>query len=117
MTVEQIVYATVAWAILVAIVYTHSTWDAIKGCYGIWFKKEYWTSYNLVDMLAWMAKGAIIIPGLIFGIQIWWFYFIALITSLALIWASEKKLLPTMVAFNTLWAWIACMVLAQHLVK
>jgi hypothetical protein len=24
--------------------------------------------------------------------------------------------LPTLVGFNTIWAWISCMVLAQHLV-
>ena len=117
MSLDQIILGTVAWAILTGVVYAHCNWSKIKECYSIWFQKEYWTSYNIVDMLAWMAKGAIIIPGLIFGIQIWWLYFIALVTSLALIWASEKKLIPTMVAFNTLWAWIACMVLAQHLVN
>jgi hypothetical protein len=40
-----------------------------------------------------------------------------LATSLTLIWASNKKLLPTLVAFNTMWAWLSLMVLAQHLVK
>jgi hypothetical protein len=25
-------------------------------------------------------------------------------------------LLPTLVGFNTIWAWISCMVLAQHLI-
>jgi hypothetical protein len=25
-------------------------------------------------------------------------------------------LLPTLVGFNTIWVWISCMVLAQHLV-
>jgi hypothetical protein len=29
---------------------------------------------------------------------------------LTLIWASEKKLLPTLVGFNTIWVWISCMV-------
>jgi hypothetical protein len=53
---------------------------------------------------------------LIFGISIWWLYFFTLATSLTLIWASEKKLLPTLVGFNTIWAWISCMVLAQHLI-
>lgn len=116
MTLEQILFATAAWATLIFIVYRHCSWANIRDCYGIWFTREYWTTYNIVDMLAWMAKGAIIIPGLIFGMQIWQLYWIALATSLALIWASERKLLPTMVAFNTLWAWIACMVLSQHLV-
>lgn len=115
MTIEQVLIATVTWAVLTSIVYKHCDFEKIKDCYKIWFTKEYWTNYNTVDMLAWMAKGAIIIPGLIFGVQIWWLYFISLVTSIALIWASEKKLLPTMVAFNTLWVWISCMVLAQHL--
>jgi hypothetical protein len=35
---------------------------------------------------------------------------------MALIWASNCKLLPTLVGFNTLWIWISCMVLAQHLI-
>lgn len=117
MTLEQILWATGSWLLLVGLTYAHVRWENIRNCYSIWFSREYWTSYNTIDMLAWMAKGAIIIPGLIFGVQIWQLYFIALITSLALIWASERKLLPTMVAFNTLWAWIACMVLAQHLVS
>lgn len=116
MTLDQIIWATSVWAVLITIVYVHCNIDKIRDCYNIWFTRDYWTSYNIIDMLAWMAKGAIIIPGLIFGINIWQLYFVALATSLALIWASEKKLLPTMVAFNTLWAWISCMVLAQHLV-
>jgi hypothetical protein len=57
------------------------------------------------------------VPGLIFGIQIWQLYFLTLLTSLTLIWASNKKLLPTLVAFNTLWAWISIMVIAQHTIR
>ena len=116
MTFEQIVAATVAWAILTAIVYTHSRWSKIRDCYQMWFTKEYWTNYNIVEAASWLTKAAIIIPGLIFGIQIWWLYFIALLTSMTLIWASNKKLLPTLVGFNTLWIWLSCMVLAQHLI-
>ena len=88
----------------------------MKECYGMWFKKEYWTDYNLVEFLSWFAKATIIIPGLIFGVSFWWLYFFTLATSLTLIWSSEKKLLPTLVGFNTIWAWISCMVLAQHLI-
>jgi hypothetical protein len=116
MTIEQIIYATVAWAILVSIAYTHSNWNNIRKCYGMWFTKEYWTDYNRVEFASWAAKAIIIVPGLIFGISIWWLYFLTLATSLTLIWASNKKLLPTLVGFNTLWAWISCMVLVQHLV-
>ena len=116
MTVEQIVVATVAWIVLTAIVYTHSRWDKIRDCYQMWFTREYWTNYNIVEAASWLTKATIIVPGLIFGIQIWWLYFIALVTSMTLIWASNKKLLPTLVGFNTLWIWLSCMVLAQHLI-
>ena len=117
MTFTQIILATLVWSILIAIVYHHSTFEKIKSCYGMWFTKEYWTDYNTVEFVSWLAKAIIIVPGLIFGISIWWLYFLTLGTSLTLIWASNKKLLPTLVGFNTLWAWISCMVLAQHLVK
>ena len=115
MTIEQIAAATTVWFVLTAIVYNHSTFTKMKECYGMWFTREYWTNYNTVEFISWLAKAIIIIPGLIFGIQIWQLYFLTLGTSLSLIWASNKKLLPTLVGFNTIWAWISCMVLAQHL--
>lgn len=117
MTTAQVIIATLVWIVLIAIVYKHSTFQKIKECYGMWFTKEYWTDYNTVEFVSWLAKAIIIVPGLIFGISIWWLYFLTLGTSLTLIWASNKKLLPTLVGFNTLWAWISCMVLAQHLLK
>ena len=117
MSLTQILIATGVWAILIGIAYTHSHWDKIRDCYSMWFTKEYWTNYNTVEFASWAAKAVIIVPGLIFGISLWWLYFFTLGTSLALIWASNKKLLPTLVGFNTVWAWISCMVLAQHLVK
>ena len=116
MTIEQIIYAQVAFVILIGIVYSHSKWDKIKECYGMWFTREYWTDYNIVEFASWAAKAIIIVPGLIFGISIWWLFFLTLFTSLTLIWASNKKLLPTLVGFNTIWVWISCMVLAQHLI-
>ncbi len=116
MTLEQIIWAQVVFVVLIGIVYTHSKWDKIRACYGMWFTREYWTDYNIVEFASWAAKAVIIVPGLIFGIQIWWLFFLTLATSLTLIWASNKKLLPTLVGFNTIWVWISCMVLAQHLV-
>jgi hypothetical protein len=117
MTLEQIIAGCLVWVVLIFVVYRHITFDKIKECYAMWFTKEYWVNYNTVEFLSWFAKAVIIVPGLIFGIQIWWLYFLTLATSVTLIWASEKKLLPTLVGFNTLWAWISCMVLAQHLIK
>lgn len=117
MTSYQIIVGCLTSISLLALVYHHISFTKIKECYSLWFTKEYWTDYNTVEFASWAAKACIIVPGLIFGIQIWWLYFFTLATSLTLIWASEKKLLPTLVGFNTIWAWISCMVLAQHLVK
>jgi hypothetical protein len=117
MTLTQILTATLVWAILIAVTYTHSQWSRIIETYGMWFTREYWTDYNRVEFASWLAKAVIIVPSLIFGIQIWQLYFLTLATSVALIWASNKKLLPTLVGFNTLWVWISCMILAQHLVN
>jgi hypothetical protein len=116
MELNQILIATTVFGILLALVYGHITFAKMKECFGMWLTKEYWTDYNIVEFASWTAKATIIVPGLIFGIQIWWLYFFTLATSLTLIWASEKKLLPTIVYFNTIWAWISCMVLAKHLV-
>ena len=116
MNEKQMLAATVVWAVLILISYKHITFDKIKECYGMWFTKKYWTDYNTVEFLSWAAKATIIVPGLIFGITLWWLYFFTLATSLTLIWASNKKALPTLVGFNTIWVWISCMVLAQHLI-
>jgi hypothetical protein len=116
MTTQQILFAIITWAILVGIVYYHSGWQNIKNCYGMWFTRAYWTNYNIIEAASWIAKALIIIPGLIFGIQIWQLYFIALFTSATLIWASNKKLLPTLVGFNTLWIWLSLMVIAQKII-
>ena len=115
MVIHQVIIACTVWIVLIAIVYSHSGFAKIRDCYAMWFTRKYWTDYNTVEFVSWFAKAIIIVPGLIFGIQIWQLYFLTLATSLSLIWASNKKLLPTLVGFNTLWAWISCMVLAQHL--
>ena len=116
MTLYQTIIACIITGILVFVVYRHVGLQAIKDCYGMWFTRKYWTNYNIVEALSWGTKAIIIVPGLIFGIQIWWLYFLTLATSLTLIWASNKKLLPTLVAFNTLWTWISVMVLVKSLV-
>lgn len=116
MTFIEILIGTSIAIILIGIAYRHSGFQKIKECYGMWFTKEYWTDYNTVEFASWVAKAIIIVPGLIFGISLWWLYFLTLGTSLTLIWASNKKLLPTLVGFNTIWAWISCMVLAKHLI-
>ena len=116
MSDQQIIVALLGWVVLTSIVYSHSGWKNIFNCYKMWFTREYWTNYNIIEAASWIAKAAIIIPALIFGINIWQLYFISLATSMTLIWASNKKLLPTLVGFNTLWVWLSLMVIVQHLV-
>ena len=116
MNTEQLLLANLAFLTLLYFTYRGCGWDNIRNCYKMWFTPGYWTSYNIVEAASWAAKAAIIVPGLIFGVQIWQLYWIALITSFGLIWASHKKALPSLVAFNTIWAWISCMVLSKHLI-
>lgn len=82
--------------------------------YQMFFNKTYWTDYNLIEFSAWMAKAIIIIPGLIFGIELWWGHWITLLTSSLLIWASMKKSLPTLILFNTIWIGISLCILLKH---
>lgn len=116
MTQEQLILAIVSWVTLTSFIYTVTGWRNILNCYKMWFTREYWTNYNIIEAASWIAKAIIIIPALIFGINIWQLYFIALITSISLIWASNKKLLPTLVGFNTLWIWLSMMVIAQKVI-
>jgi len=111
----DVVEGSVMTVILVTITYTLTGWGKIVDCYKMWFTLDYWKPYNIVEAVSWLTKAIIIVPGLVFGIEVWYFYFLTLFTSLTLIWASNKKLLPTLVGFNTLWVWISCVVLSKHL--
>lgn len=87
--------------------------DTIK----LFFTKSYWINYNVIEFAAWMAKAIIIIPGLVFGIELWYFHFLTLITSSLLIWASMKKRLPTLITFNTIWIMISLTIIIRNLWK
>jgi hypothetical protein len=83
----------------------------------MYLDKSYWTDYNIIELCAWMAKAAIIIPGLIFGVELWWLHFLTLATSSALIWASMRKSLPTLIVFNTIWICISLTIITRHLLS
>jgi hypothetical protein len=91
------------------------------GYKNIWCKllmyrnKEYWTNYNIIEFFAWMAKAVIIVPGILFGKEIWWLHFLTLTTSSLLIWASMKKSLPTLIVFNTLWIIISLTIILRNI--
>lgn len=78
--------------------------------------RAYWNKPNTVEFFAFMTKAAIIVPGLLFGIQIWWLYIIALVTSLSLIWSSTVKTLPTIIWFNILWSILAIVAIIKYFI-
>jgi hypothetical protein len=84
--------------------------------YKMYLVKSYWTDYNIIELCAWMAKAIIIVPGLIFGIELWYMHFLTLLTSSLLIWASMRKDLPTLILFNTIWICISLTILVRHLI-
>ena len=80
--------------------------DFIKTIRGM-KNSSYWNRANTIEFFAFMTKIVIIVPGLLFGIQFWWLYIFALISSIALVWTSTVKTLPTIILFNILWIILA----------
>jgi hypothetical protein len=76
--------------------------------------KNYWTKANIVEAWGFGTKIVIIFPGLLFGYQWWWIYIFALISSIALIWSSTVKTLPTIILFNVLWVILASLSIIKH---
>jgi hypothetical protein len=104
------------FAIAIIILYSIIGWKRIFDRYKMFMNKTYWTDYNTIEFAAWFAKAIIIIPGLVFGIEIWYLHFLTLLTSSLLIWASMKKDLPTLIAFNTIWICLSLTILIRHLI-
>lgn len=80
------------------------------------FYKDYWTRANTVEFFAFVVKGMIIIPGLLFDLQIWWLYIFALVSSLGLIWSSTVKTIPTLIWFNILWSILATIAIIKNFI-
>lgn len=78
--------------------------------------KEYWNTANIVEFVCFMNKIVIIVPGLLFGVQWWWLYIIAAITSVGLIWSSTIKTLPTIILFNICWTVLAIAAIIKHFI-
>ena len=104
------------FAIAIIFLYSIIGWKRIFDRYKMYLSKEYWTDYNTIEFAAWMSKAIIIIPGLVFGIELWYMHFLTLLTSSLLIWASMRKDLPTLIAFNTIWIVISLTILVRHLI-
>ena len=76
--------------------------------------RKYWNKANIVEFIAFMTKISIIVPGLLLGKQWWWLYIFALFSSLALIWSSTIKTLPTIIIFNIMWCMLAVTAIIKH---
>ena len=79
--------------------------------------KEYWDTANIVEFVCFMNKLVIIIPGLLFGVQWWWLYIIAAVTSGGLVWSSTVKTLPTIILFNIFWFILAVTAITMHFIN
>jgi hypothetical protein len=78
------------------------------------FEKKYWNKTNTIEFWAFSIKLAIIFPGLLFGVQFWWFYIFALASSVTLILTSTVKTLPTIIYFNIGWSVLAMIAILKH---
>jgi hypothetical protein len=76
--------------------------------------RSYWTSVNIVEAWGFTTKIAIIFPGLLLGKQWWWLYIFAIISSIALIWTSTQKTLPTIILFNVVWVILASLSILKY---
>ena len=107
----QIIISLIIFLSITALVYSRVGFANISNSYSLWFKEGYWVNYNVVEAIAWIAKAAVILPGLV-----WQLHLVTLLTSALLIWVSERKLLPTMVAFNTLWIGLSTVVIVRNII-
>ena len=105
----------VTFVVFITTLYLLIGYDKILNRYAMFLKKEYWTDYNTIEFCSWMAKAVIIVPGLVFGIELWYMHFLTLATSSALIWASMRKSLPTLILFNTIWICISLTIIIKNL--
>lgn len=112
----ELIISAIAFLTITAFVYFRVGYRNIANSYGMWFQQGYWVNYNVVEAGAWLAKAAVILPGLIWQKEIWQLHLVTLFTSALLIWVSERKLLPTMVAFNTLWIGLSSVVIVRNII-
>ncbi len=106
----------ITFLITIILLYAVIGWKKIFKRYKMFLDKKYWTDYNVIEFSAWMSKAIIIVPGLVFGIELWYFHFLTLITSSLLIWASMRKDLPTLILFNTIWICISLTIIIRNLI-
>ena len=61
----EIFASLLMFLVITGLVYFHVGLTNIRNSYGLWFKQGYWVNYNVVEAAAWLAKAAVILPGLV----------------------------------------------------
>ena len=61
----EMAFALGLFIALTTLVYAHVGFANIMASYRMWFRDGYWVNYNVVEAIAWIAKAAVIIPGLV----------------------------------------------------
>ena len=112
----QVLVTLAVFGVTTSIVYTFVGWRKVWKNVLLYRERSYWVNYNVIEACAWYAKGMVILPALLYGIEIWQLHFLTLFTSSLLIWASRKKGLPTLVIFNTIWIGISSIVLVRNMI-
>ena len=79
-------------------------------------QKSYWNKTNIIEFWAFSTKLIIIFPGLLFGVQFWWLYIFALVSSIILVFTSTIKTLPTIIYFNIGWSILAAAALVKYFI-
>ena len=79
-------------------------------------RKSYWNKTNIIEFWAFSTKLIIIFPGLLFGVQFWWLYIFAWLSSVTLVLTSTIKTLPTIIYFNIGWTILATIALIKHFI-
>ena len=57
--------AAALFAVITTLAYARVGFVNIANSYRMWFEDGYWVNYNVVEALAWLAKAAVILPGII----------------------------------------------------
>ena len=116
-TTQSFLIATAIWLIVLAITYSFIGWTNIVNCYRLYFNRSYWDSINTVEFVSWITRCTIVLPGMIWEAHFWQMFLFTLATSCALVWVSYKKELPTLVLFNSIWAWISLIGIFKHVIE
>ena len=86
----ELIVTTCLFLAVTSLVYYHVGVGNILNSYRLWFGEGYWVNYNVVEAVSWLAKAAVILPGLIWQKEIWQLHIITLFTSALLIWVSAQ---------------------------